>query len=50
MIATNVSHVTTRFEQFLQQEELVGRIVLSILHRDPRQGEEHFYPRRLLAL
>ena len=40
MIATNLSHVTTRFEQFLQQEELVGRIVLSILHRDPRQGEE----------
>lgn len=47
MIATNVGHVTTRFEQFLQQEELVGRIVLAILHRDPRQGEEPLLPTTL---
>ena len=47
MIATNASHVTTRFEQFLQQEELVGRIVLAILHRDPRQGEEPLLPTTL---
>ena len=50
MIATNVSHVTTRFEQFLQQEELVGRIVLSILHRDPRQGEEPLLPTTLARI
>ena len=47
MIATNASHVTTRFEQFLQQEELVGRIVLAILHRDPRQGEDPLLPTTL---
>ena len=50
MIATNVSHVTTRFEQFLQQEELVGRIVLSILHRDPHQGEEPLLPTTLARI
>ena len=40
MIAANVYHNSTRFEEFLQQEELVGRIVLALLHKNPREGEE----------
>lgn len=40
LIANNAHNVSTRFEQFLQQEELVGRIVLALLHRDIREGEE----------
>ena len=35
MIASHVYHSSSRFEEFLQQEELVGRIVLAILDRDP---------------
>lgn len=47
LIATNAYYVSTRFEQFLQQEELVGRIVLALLHQDPRQGEEPLFPATL---
>lgn len=47
LIANNVYHVSTRFEQFLQQEELVGRIVLALLHQDPREGEEPLFPATL---
>lgn len=44
MIAANAYHTSTRFEEFLQQEELVGRIVLALLHKDPRAGEEPLLP------
>jgi len=47
MIAANVYHSSTRFEEFLQQEELVGRIVLALLHQDPREGEEPLLPSTL---
>ncbi len=47
MIAANVYHTTTRFDEFLQQEELVGRMVLALLHRDPREGEEPLLPATL---
>lgn len=47
LIATNVYYASTRFEQFLQQEELVGRIVLALLHQDPREGEEPLLPATL---
>lgn len=47
LIANNAYNVSTRFEQFLQQEELVGRIVLGLLHRDPRAGEEPILPATL---
>ena len=47
LIANNVYHASTRFEQFLQQEELVGRIVLALLHQDPREGEEPLLPATL---
>ncbi len=46
-IAANSYNKTTRFEQFLQQEELVGRIVLSLLHQDLREGEEPLLPATL---
>lgn len=40
-VAFNAHHYSTRLEQFLQQEELVGRIVLAaILHKEPQEGEE----------
>ena len=39
LIANNVDVASTRFEQFLQQEELVGRIALAILHRDPHDND-----------
>ncbi|MDD7972915.1 hypothetical protein [Roseinatronobacter alkalisoli] len=47
LIANNVYHASTRFEQFLQQEELVGRIVLALLHQDLREGEEPLLPATL---
>lgn len=41
LLATNVYDASTRFEQFLQQEELVGRLVLALLHQqDIGEGEE----------
>lgn len=43
LLATSV-HATTRFEQFLQQEELTGRIVLALLGKDPPVGQEPIYP------
>lgn len=40
MIAANAYNASTRFQQFLQQEELVGRIVLGLLHTEPEVGKE----------
>ena len=40
MIAANACCGSTRLEEFLQQEELVGRIVLAILGKNSRKGEE----------
>ena len=47
LIANSVYYASTRFEQFLQQEELVGRIVLALLHQDPRKGAEPLLPATL---
>ncbi len=47
LIANNAYNVSTRFEQFLQQEELVGRIVLALLHQDPQEGELPLLPATL---
>jgi hypothetical protein len=44
LLAANAQHVSSRFQQFLQQEELAGRIVLSILHAEPFKGPELIYP------
>ena len=47
LIASNVYHASTRLEQFLQQEELVGRLVLALLHQDQIEGEEPLLPATL---
>jgi len=43
-LATQLTHVTTRFEQFLQQQELTGRIVLALFDEAVTEGEEPIYP------
>ena len=44
LLAVNASHTSTRFQKFLQQEELTGRIVLSLLGTAPAEGKEPIYP------
>ena len=39
MFTTDVRHSSTRFGEFLQQEELVGRFVLALLNKDSHSGE-----------
>ena len=44
VLARRADHASTRFEEFLQQEELTGRIVLALL-REPSVGtSEPIYP------
>jgi len=48
LLATNVFDASTRLEQFLQQEELVGRMVLALLHQqEVGEGEEPLLPATL---
>lgn len=47
LIASNAYYASTRLEQFLQQEELVGRLVLALLHQDQVAGEEPLLPATL---
>jgi len=48
LLATNVFDASTRFEQFLQQEELVGRMVLALLNQqEVGEGEEPLLPATL---
>lgn len=44
LLAANIHHASTRFEEFLQQEELAGRIVLALLDASPAEGEGPIYP------
>ena len=43
-LAGNADHVSTRFQEFLQQEELTGRIVLALLGEQSIGGNEPIYP------
>ena len=43
LFRTQTYDVSTRFEKFLQQEELTGRIVLGLLSQTPQQGQEIIY-------
>ncbi|MEF3696229.1 hypothetical protein [Desulfolutivibrio sp.] len=43
-LAINAQYASTRFQEFLQQEELTGRIVLAIFGAKPPQGKEPIYP------
>ena len=42
--AGNACHSSARFQDFLQQEELTGRIVLGLLGEWPEEGTEPIYP------
>ncbi len=44
LLAVNAHYASTRFQEFLQQEELAGRIVLAILGAEPSEGTELIYP------
>ena len=43
-LAGNALHASTRFQEFLQQEELTGRIVLALLGEQSVEGSEPIYP------
>ena len=47
LLARHTSDVTTRFEKFLEQEELTGRIVLGLLDQVLEGGHEPVYPKTL---
>ena len=47
LLAVNVHMPTTRFRKFLQQEELIGRIVLALLGVEPSEGNQPIYPQTL---
>ena len=50
MLAANAHHASTRFEEFLQQEELTGRIVLALLDEISAGGEEPIYSSTLMRI
>jgi hypothetical protein len=52
LLAANSYHASTRFRQFLEQEELTGRIVLAMLGTDSPDGQEPIFRptlRRIVA-
>ena len=44
LLAANASHGSTRFQAFLQQEELTGQVVLALLGSQPTGEEELLHP------
>jgi hypothetical protein len=44
LLAANAQYASTRFEEFLQQEELTGRIVLALFGAEPSKGRQPIYP------
>lgn len=47
LLSVNVHMPTTRFREFLQQEKLIGRIVLALLGEEASGGDQPIYPRTL---
>lgn len=47
LLAANASDTPMRFQQFLEQEELTGRIVLGLLGAAPAEGKEPVYKQTL---
>lgn len=43
LLAANADHASTRFQEFLQQSDLTGRIVLGLLGAAPKAEEELIY-------
>ena len=50
LFRTQTYDASTRFEKFLQQEELTGRIVLGLLRQGPQKGQEPIYPAALARI
>lgn len=50
LLAANVFEASSRFQEFLQQEELAGRIVLALLSDRELEGESPIYPQTLQRL
>ncbi|MYD97251.1 MAG: hypothetical protein F4X98_07680 [Gammaproteobacteria bacterium] len=44
LLAVNASHGSTRFQAFLEQEELTGQVVLALLGTKPTDEEELLHP------
>ena len=47
MLAANVPNASSRFREFLQQEELTGRIVLALFDEDLVENREPIHPQTL---
>ena len=47
LLAAQAHHAPTRFQEFLQQEELTGRIVLAFLNVAPTEGTDPIYRQTL---
>lgn len=47
LLASNAWDASSRFQEFLQQEELAGRIVLALLEQGAVQGQSPIYPQTL---
>ena len=47
MLAANVPNASSRFREFLQQEELTGRIVLALFDEEPVKNREPIHPQTL---
>ncbi len=47
LLAINVNMPSTRFREFLQQEELIGRIVLALLGEEALEANQPIYPQTL---
>lgn len=47
LLASNAWEASSRFQEFLQQEELAGRIVLALLEQENTQGQSPIYPKTL---
>ena len=47
MLAANAPNASSRFREFLQQEELTGRIVLALFDEEPVKNREPIHPQTL---
>ena len=50
LLAAHASHASTRFQQFLEQEELTGQIVVALLREESAGAEELIHPPTLTRI
>ena len=43
LLAAHADHASSRFREFLQQQELIGRVVLALLHSPKAEGDTPIY-------